>query len=390
MNAPFQTTSPVTEPVPSTVPSPGADIRTFRAADTRAALAAIRAALGDDAVILQTRQIPRLFGRAEIEVTAGRSPVPSEIGRRRVARYEDERARDEDLPSHPRETAALVPQRSDVFRQMVDRGVDEALASGVIQEAVRRGAGRTQGDLLAQVTRLVREQLRPAPAPWHPLPAGDRTGEAIRQSRIIALIGPTGVGKTTTLAKIAARALLEAHLKVALVTVDTYRLGASDQLARYGKIMGVRTQVARDAAALVDATRQFADADLILIDTAGRSDRRARKAQADLLRAVPGVELHLVLSAATGAREISAMARHYQELEPDHLVFSKLDESSGPGCVLSAAMEIPRSVTCVTDGQRVPEDIHPVTSRLLSSLVFSPKETAEGTAPWTKPTASDS
>jgi flagellar biosynthesis protein FlhF len=203
------------------------------------------------------------------------------------------------------------------------------------------------------------------------------------------MIGPTGVGKTTTLAKIAARALLESHLKVALITVDTYRLGASDQLARYGKIMGVKAHIARDAAGLADAVAQSRDADLVLIDTAGRSDRTARKAQAQLLRTLPQVEFHLVLSAATGAREVAAMARHYEEIEPDHLIFSKLDEACGPGSVLSAASILSRSVSCMTDGQRVPEDIHSVTSRILTSLVFAPPNTAEGD-PWIKPTASDS
>ena len=124
-----------------------------------------------------------------------------------------------------------------------------------------------------------------------------RTDEQDR--RVVALVGPTGVGKTTTIAKIAARALLESGLRVALITVDTYRIGACEHLGRYGEIMGVKTQVARDATSLAAAVAR-ADADLVLIDSAGRSDAETIANQMGLLRAAPGVEMHLVLSAASG------------------------------------------------------------------------------------------
>ncbi len=350
---------------PSFTQSSSADIRTFRAADSRAALSAIKAALGSDAVILRTREVASLFGKPEIEVTAARGEPAVPVEPRPAARPVRSAEFDEDVT--PAQTGpGQPPQRSDVFRQLVQRGVDEELAADLVGQALKLGAGAAQGDLLAEVRRLVRDRLRPAPAPWQPTTLGGVDGQ-----RVMALVGPTGVGKTTTLAKIAARAILDAHLKVALITVDTYRLGASDQLARYGKIMGVRAHIARDDAALADAAAQSREADLVLIDTAGRSDPGARKAQVELLRTLPGVELHLVLSAATGPREIAAMARKYEPMTPDYLIFSKIDEADGPGAVLSAASIIPRPVCCITDGQRVPEDIHPVTTRILASLVFA-------------------
>jgi flagellar biosynthesis protein FlhF len=178
------------------------------------------------------------------------------------------------------------------------------------------------------------------------------------------------VGKTTTLAKIAARALLEAKKRVALLTIDTYRIGACEQLARYGEIMGVPVLVARDRTELLRAYERVKDADLVLVDTAGRSLAEDVARQADLVRALPRVQLHLVVSAATGALELAAIGDRYRALQPDRLLFSKLDEAAGPGAVLSVAVRIGRPVSCVTDGQRVPEDLHALTGSELTDLVL--------------------
>ncbi len=362
----------------------GGDIRTFRAANTRAALAAIRAALGGDAIILQTREVGSMFGKAQIEVTAARPgllderrPGPEAAALTTLGLKDgDSRSQggtgrvgdggDSSVQGNPAQTGrGHGPERSEVFWKLVRRGVDEDLAIEIVEEARRHGAGSRPGELRDEVRALIGRRMRPAPAPWHAadLKAGPRR-------RIIALLGPTGVGKTTTVAKIAARALIETRLKVALITVDNYRVGGSEQLARYGKIMGVRVHVARDVAALADAAAAAPDADLIVIDTAGRSDAAGRAEQVALLRSLPDVELHLVLSAATGAREIAAMARRYGDLAPERLIFSKLDESDGPGSVLSATAALARPISCITDGQRVPEDIHAVSAHDLQKLVF--------------------
>lgn len=378
-------------------------VKTFRARDARSALAAVKAALGPDAVILSTQEVNGgLFRKGEIEVTAALDPAlaapppppakaepPGLPGRHGAARYapaptpapaaaeagpapsliaeelialrsavenvrsqlkQQAQAGAADSPRFPAPVMAL-------FEHLVGRGLDERLAEDLLRLAA--GAHGTQPALLWRAVReLLAERLIPSRAPWM---AGPR--------RVIALIGPTGVGKTTTLAKIAAKALMESRLKVALVTVDTYRIGAAEQVARYGSMMNVPTRVAhteKDLARALDFSRQ---ADLVLIDTAGRSKPDDIARQAAMLKSVPDVDLYLCLSAATGARELAATAERFAPLKPTRLIFTKLDEAAGPAALVSALGPVGRPIACVTDGQRVPEDIHSLTGLELVELV---------------------
>jgi flagellar biosynthesis protein FlhF len=374
-------------------------VRTFRAPNSAAALAAVKAALGAEAVILSTRSVDGgLFRKPEVEMTAAleaprpASPPPRRRPPRPAAPPPDARRAEEPLPPPPRppddalqdeirhlrrsveearcaltavtaEARAgrdlqLPPAGAEVFARLACRGVEPALAEGLVRSALTLAPPVT-GRILAAVKDLLGERLIPCRAPW------------LHDGRhVIAMVGPTGVGKTTTLAKMAARALLETKKRVAFVTVDTYRVGAAEQLARYAEIMGVPVLVARDKSELLRAMDRVADADLVLVDTAGRSSPEDVARQAALVRAVPRVQLQLCVSAATGALELAAVADRYRLLSPDRLAVTKIDEAAGPGGVLSASVRICRPISCVTDGQRVPEDIHAYTGPELVDLVI--------------------
>ena len=355
-------------------------IRTFRARDARSALSAVKAAFGLDAVILETKQVSGgLFGKPQIEVTAASGgPEPAAPSRpaktdkavetdvaalRRVMedvrRTLHQRGREDGARSAERSLdGELTADARRSFRHLLDWGLEESQARRLVDDAQDAGAERAS-EILQSAGAALGRQLGAAPAPW--------TAES---RRTIALVGPTGVGKTTAVAKIAARALLETQFKVGLITVDTYRVGASDQLSRYGKIMGVPTYVARDRAGLADAVTRTRDCDLVIIDTAGRSDDASIESQMDLIRTAPNVQLHLVMSLATGAREMAAVARRYKPFAPERLIFTKLDEAEAPAGALAATAQLARPVSCLCDGQRVPEDIHPVTDdELLARLV---------------------
>lgn len=349
-------------------------VKTFRGRDPKSALDAVKASLGDEAIILNTREVGGLWGKREIEITAVKSGDEAPQGKKRrpmdveseVAALrrivEDLRAEIHGNRAEPKSMPARIDTPAPLSRvqqRLIERGVEATLAGEIAREAMRGSGGASEKDIAVALRQALRTRLASGRSPWE--------GE---ERRLVALVGPTGVGKTTTIAKIAAHAILDSRLKVSLVTVDTYRIGASEHIQRYGEIMNVPTHVARDEASLREAIFRSGDAHLVLIDTAGRSDAAALAAQAQLLHKVEGVECHLVLSAASGAREMRAAAKRFHAYQAQRLIFSKLDESDGPGAILSATTETNLAVSCVTDGQRVPEDIHPASGQSLVDRVL--------------------
>jgi flagellar biosynthesis protein FlhF len=184
-----------------------------------------------------------------------------------------------------------------------------------------------------------------------PAPAG-------RQQRI-SLIGPTGVGKTTTLAKIAARALGRHNCRVGLITIDTYRVAAVEQLKVYAEIMRVPLEVVLTPEAFHRALERFADRDLVLVDTAGRSPRN----QADLdelaafLHPELGLENHLLLPATAREQELETIIRRFAILPAHRFVFSKIDECGQLGVLLNVHYNNDTPISCLTNGQRVHDEL---------------------------------
>ncbi len=180
-----------------------------------------------------------------------------------------------------------------------------------------------------------------------------------RQQQRIALIGPTGVGKTTTLAKLAAAYLSRYDGKVALVTIDTYRIAAVEQLKVYGEILCLPVEVVFSPAELQSVFARHADKDLILVDTAGRSPRDDQRLDelAAFLGPESGTDKHLVLAAPTRNRELQETVRRFGRLGLDSLIFSKLDECEDRGALLNIPARQKLPVSYLTNGQRVPEDL---------------------------------
>jgi flagellar biosynthesis GTPase FlhF len=175
----------------------------------------------------------------------------------------------------------------------------------------------------------------------------------------IVLVGPTGSGKTTTLAKMAAIACLERGLRVGLVTADTYRVAATDQLREYASLLGMELRVVFSAGEAAQTAAAFADRDVILVDTPGRNhhDGTCLRDMRSLLEPMGPATTLLLLPAVYGKGTMRDMLANYRVYRPDYLVVTKVDEAHSGGAVTVAAAETETPFAFLTDGQRVPEDI---------------------------------
>ena len=336
------------------------DIRTFRAKTMPAALDMISRELGPAATVLHTRELRSglmgrlLFGR-QYEVAAA--------------------ATTRDAKSSPHRTSAETTlrrkpqsdqQRSTLARlhaELVDADVDEEIARQLIEELQAAG--------LADVEDL--RELRSAAA--DAAAKRVRTAGPIRltpgTARVVALVGPTGVGKTTTVAKLAANYRLRSHKRVALITVDTYRIAAVEQLRTYADIIDLPMEVVgtpHEMRAAVDKMRDF---DLVLMDTAGRSPRdevRIRELQSILSAAEPH-EVHLVLSAASSARNLATTVERFSPVGVTATIVTKLDEADSLGHLLAISASGETPISYVTNGQNVPDDISLAEAEALAPLM---------------------
>jgi flagellar biosynthesis protein FlhF len=190
--------------------------------------------------------------------------------------------------------------------------------------------------------------------------AGDDSG-------VVALVGPTGVGKTTTIAKLAARAVMRHGAdQVALVSTDHYRIGAAAQLEHYGRLLGARVYPAYDAASLRKVLEMLRGSHTVLIDTAGvaGSDPRLSQ-QLEILADAGGLRACLVLAANAQSQSLDEAVRAYLPLKPQACILTKLDEAPALGGALSVLIRHRLPLDYVTDGQRVPEDIAAADARVL-------------------------
>ena len=190
--------------------------------------------------------------------------------------------------------------------------------------------------------------------------------------KIVALIGPTGVGKTTTLAKIAAKFVLEEGAKVALITADTYRISAVEQLKTYSDILGLPLEIVYNPQALQEAIEKHRDKQLILLDTAGRSQYNAyqMKELSELLNIDADIEKHLVMSATTKTGDGLELLDNFSLCKPDRVIFTKVDETKTHGIILNILHRRKAALSYLTNGQSVPDDIEPASIEKLAELLL--------------------
>ncbi len=196
-------------------------------------------------------------------------------------------------------------------------------------------------------------------------------GKAIPTSKALALVGPTGVGKTTTLAKLAAQATIHEDMSVGIISTDTFRIAAVEQLRAFAEMMGAPFRVAFTPQDLRAALREFQHHDRIFIDTTGRSpkDAASLKAMRGFFADMP-IQVHLCLSAGTRRRDLLATLRAFEPFEPSYLALTKWDETVAPGEALSLAIERNLPLSWITNGQNVPEDLLPAEGTIIAEAAI--------------------
>ena len=188
----------------------------------------------------------------------------------------------------------------------------------------------------------------------------------------IALIGPTGVGKTTTIAKLAGRLSLIEKKKVGLITIDTYRIGAVEQLKTYAEIMNIPFKVVITLKEMEESIKELEDCDVILIDTTGRSSKNTM--QISELRAfvqkVNADNIALVISGTTKNKDIDTILKGYSEINYENVIITKLDETNSYGCIYNIIKKSKKEIAFIATGQNVPDDIKTPSKEEICKLIL--------------------
>jgi flagellar biosynthesis protein FlhF len=252
-----------------------------------------------------------------------------------------------------RDTAPQVPEDLfDHYSHLIQNQVAEELATDLVRQLQMFRPEQLQQD--AFVREKLTEQVERMIPSSGPIQRKKTVGP-----HVVALIGPTGVGKTTTLAKIAANLQIREGKRVGLITLDTYRIAAIDQLRRYAELLGSPLKAVNTSDELREALAAMGDCEFILIDTAGRSPTDTMKLNElkGFLDAAAPDEVHLVLSSAASQVCIERAIERFSAVRVDKIIFTKLDEAVHVGVVLNVIRKVNKTLSYVTTGQNVPDDI---------------------------------
>ena len=385
------------------------DVRTYRAPTMQEALNLVRRDLGRDAAVLHTREVHaaglwRLIPRSRrIEITAAAdvnvpSRLPAEVQKRQAAASHARNGVSTQFAS----AGSTVGQRDQVgnemkqqlnelqgmvedlcrrykrsghddlpeelfylYTELIDADVSEELARELVERIHRDTPGAELNDRLlvkARMARMIEAEIT-ASGPIVVSPPA---------CHLVALVGPTGVGKTTTIAKLAAHYRLREKRKVGLVTVDTYRIAAVEQLRTYADIIDLPMEVVSSPREMRPALERLSGMELILMDTAGRSPRDEIKIHElrALLAEAKADEVHLVLSSVTSAAGLVRTATQFAPVRPTQLLLTKLDEATSLGNLLPVLRSSNLSLSYLTNGQNVPDDIEVAEPARLARVIL--------------------
>ncbi|WDV47712.1 flagellar biosynthesis protein FlhF [Clostridiaceae bacterium M8S5] len=349
-------------------------IRRFIGSTTKEAMNKVKLELGSEAVILHERKIKKkglfsLFKKPFVEVVV----AIDEKGKKKKTQHKVADVQTK-IVSEKNELNKEIKELRDSINQMMkqmnkesqkvelpeslllyynymmDKGVNDNVAFEILKDINTRINITNKND--EQIKKIVEYELKEhfgAPKPI----------ELNGETKTIFFVGPTGVGKTTTIAKIAADYAFNQNKDVGVISADTYRIAAVEQIKTYCEIMNLPLKVVYQKDDIYESLASYKDKDIIFVDTAGRSHKDTNKIDEtmSLIREVKNKEIYLVLSSTTSLSTVKSIIKTYKNFGEYKLIFTKLDECENPGVILNTKYLTNNPLSYVTTGQNVPEDI---------------------------------
>lgn len=367
------------------------EVKKYRTKSIHEAISKIKKDLGPDAMILSTKRVSKKksggFGRDCFEVSAfpgtqevlnDTVPFFHENSRQKRTNRMDAMQNDivgiKDMLYLLNETGGIPgffqeqPKYLNLYAKLIKSGISEKRARQLLITSCSDVLGTKASP--REITKRVLMEVHKSIAVFNPFAASKKKPT---ENSVIGFVGPTGVGKTTTIAKLAADLYLKQKKKVGLISIDNYRIGAVEQLKTYAAIIGIPFITAFSLEDIGRAVKKMQTRDVVLIDTAGMShlDAVRLKELAKLLDLYPEISTQLVLSATTRSLDMKEIANHFSIVNPKSYVFTKLDETRRCGGIIDQVLNLQLPVSFITNGQKVPEDIVEATKRGISRMVLN-------------------
>jgi len=340
------------------------NIKRYVAKNMQEALYMIKKDLGPDAMIVSSKKvrdkgIRGFFVPGKIEVTAVVEKSETELVKEELGQIKNLLTHVSQNPLAEQQESSVITPGQDLMDRMrqclIKTGIDGQIVDLLLKHM----------DLADKTRDEIKEELQHRLAALFKPPATNFV-------KTMAFVGTPGVGKTTTLAKIGAIYSLFNSFSIAFITIDTYRIGAIEQMRIYGDIIGATVDIVMSPDELKQAVEKNRDKDLILIDTAGRPSKNIYQLAElkSFLDVLESVDVHLVISAAIKNEDMKRILNDYKLIAYSKLIITKADETEALGAVVNAACITGLPIAFITDGQAVPDDIEVANPNLLADRVL--------------------
>lgn len=344
---------------------------------THEAMNKLKKELGSEAVILSTRTIKQkgllgFFKKPMVEITAAYENSRSNKGdlydeRLNRISYELNVLKDmvQKISSEVKDNGSKLPEQLEKYKhKLIENGVDYSIANSIFKRLNEQVNFEDKDNI--KIKTILRETLLEYVGLAEPLNTDDLN------QKLVFFIGPTGVGKTTTLAKIAGKLVMEGKYNIGLITSDTYRIAAIEQLRVYSDILQLPLKIIYNEEDMYKALVNLNDKDIILVDTAGRNHKEIQESD-EIFKAMNSIknkEVFLVLSCTTEYKILQSIIKQYNFIPDYKIIFTKVDECENLGNILNVKMLTNKPLSYITTGQNVPDDIELINrEKIVNSLL---------------------